>query len=346
MMRQAGKVKKAGAILITAVLAAMLSLQTVAAALADGEKASLTIQAVSEGNKISGVEWSVYQIARMPQDGEFVLTDAFAASGLDIDSLNESTQSDMQRSAKNLLKYAKEQQIEAAAAKTTDQDGTARIQNLDRGLYLVYQTGTAGASWVVESTPFFIALPTMEDIDGKRVMKYDVTAFPKLEIAEPPTTEPETEETKPEESTSEETKPEESTSEETKPEDSTPEETKPEESTSGESRPEESTQAETATSGGSSGGNSGGGSSDRDRGGSSDRTIINDPEVPLASFPTSPDTPALEILEDNPVPLAALPKLGDMGTGGALAGLLLSLTAAAAALTGFRKIGESEKNDE
>ena len=348
MMRQTGKAKKTGAVLITAVLAAMLAVQTAVTVLADGGKASLTIQAVWEKTGIPGVEWSVYQVAEMPRDGVFALKEAFAGSGLDIDELNDSTQSDMQKSAKKLIKYVEEHDVEASVVKATDSKGKARMQGLERGLYLVCQTGTKNTDLKVESTPFFTALPRMtKDKDGKMVLEYDVAAFPKLEVEASPTTEPEEStsgESKPEESTSGESKPEESTSGESKPEESTSDGSKPEESTSDGSKPEESTQTETTASGGNSGNTPGGGGrSDRDHGGSSNRTIINDPEVPLASFPTSPDTPALEIVEDNQVPLAALPKLGDMGTGGALAGLLLSLTAASAALTAFRKFGGSEK---
>ena len=339
-MKKLGKVKKAEAVLITVVLAAMLALQTAAAVLADGEKPSLTIQASSEGNHIPGVEWSVYQVAKMPQDGEFVLTEPFKTSGLDIKSLNDSKQSEMQKSAKRLSDFAADNRIEATALKTTDSLGTAKIEGLDRGLYLICQTGTPDTDLIVESIPFFVALPMMESVEGKKVMRYEVTAYPKMETEESPATEPETGESKPEESTSGESKPEESTSGESKPEESTSGESGPEESTSGESGPDGSTSAETSASAGTNGGGS---HSNRDHGGgNSERTIINDPEIPLASFPTSPETPELEILEDNPVPLAALPRLGDMGTGGALAGLLLSLAAASAALAAYKKFGKSE----
>lgn len=349
-MKKLGKVKKAEAVLITVVLAAMLALQTAAAVLADGEKPSLTIQASSEGNHIPGVEWSVYQVAKMPQDGEFVLTEPFKTSGLDIKSLNDSKQSEMQKSAKRLSDFAADNRIEATALKTTDSLGMAKIEGLDRGLYLICQTGTPGTDLIVESIPFFVALPMMESVEGKKVMRYEVTAYPKMETEDPPATEPETGESKPEESTSGESKPEESTSGESGPEESTSGESKPEESTPGESKPEESTPGESGPDGSTSaetsasaGTNGGGSHSNRDHGGgNSERTIINDPEIPLASFPTSPETPGLEILEDNPVPLAALPRLGDMGTGGALAGLLLSLAAASAALAAYKKFGKSE----
>ena len=340
-MKQAGKRKKAGTVLITAILAAVLVTQTAATVLAEeGKKASLTIQASSDGDRISGVEWSAYRVAKMPRDGEFILTEPFEASGLDTDKLNGAKQSDMQKMAEELSGYAAANGIAAAAAEITDSTGQAKMENLERGLYLICQTGTPGTDLIVESIPFFAALPMMENVEGQKVMQYDVTARPKLETEAPPATEPETEESRPEESTEEESRPEESTEEESRPEESTAGESNPGESTAAESRPEESSTSEVSTSG-----INGGGGSNRDHGGrdNAPRTIINDPDVPLASFPTSPETPELEIVEDSPVPLAALPRLGDMGTGGATAGLLLSLTAASAALAVFKKLGKSEK---
>ena len=98
-MKHKGIAKKAGTFLITAILAAAFAVQTAAAVPAESEKAALTIQASSDGTGIAGVEWSVYQVAEMPQDGVFILTGDFAASGLDIDGLNDSSQSAMQKNA-------------------------------------------------------------------------------------------------------------------------------------------------------------------------------------------------------------------------------------------------------
>ena len=78
-MKHKGIAKKAGTFLITAILAAAFAVQTAAAVPAESEKAALTIQASSDGTGIAGVEWSVYQVAEMPQDGVFILTGDFAA---------------------------------------------------------------------------------------------------------------------------------------------------------------------------------------------------------------------------------------------------------------------------
>lgn len=188
-MEHKGIAKKAGTFLITAILAAAFAVQTAAAVPAESEKAALTIQASSDGTGIAGVEWSVYQVAEMPQDGVFILTGDFAASGLDIDGLNDSSQSAMQKNAVKSAAFVSENKIKAAGSEVTDKNGRAKIGGLERGLYLVSQTGTPGTDRIVKSMPFFAALPMMVDEGGKMVMKYEVTAAPKLEVEQPPETE-------------------------------------------------------------------------------------------------------------------------------------------------------------
>ena len=277
-MKHKGIAKKADTfliILITAILAAAFAVQTAAAVPAESEKAALTIQASSDGTGIAGVEWSVYQVAEMPQDGVFILTGDFAASGLDIDGLNDSSQSAMQKNAVKSAAFVSENKIKAAGSEVTDKNGRAKIGGLERGLYLVSQTGTPGTDRIVKSMPFFAALPMMVDEGGKMVMKYEVTAAPKLEVEQPPETEaPSTEETD-------------------KPSTEAPPTSSAEESTGETGSASQPSQPPSTGSGGSSGGH------DRDRG---NTTVIIDSNTPLSSFPQA--DPQLEEIGDEPVPLA------------------------------------------
>lgn len=265
-MKHKGIAKKADTfliILITAILAAAFAVQTAAAVPAESEKAALTIQASSDGTGIAGVEWSVYQVAEMPQDGVFILTGDFAASGLDIDGLNESSQSAMQKNAVKSAAFVSENKIKAAGSEVTDKNGRAKIGGLERGLYLVSQTGTPGTDRIVKSMPFFAALPMMVDEGGKMVMKYEVTAAPKLEVEQPPETEAPSTETP-------------STEETDKPSTEAPPTSSAEESTGETGSASQPSQPPSTGSGGSSGGH------DRDRG---NTTVIIDSNTPLSSFP-------------------------------------------------------------
>ena len=305
-MKHKGIAKKAGTFLITAILAAAFAVQTAAAVPAESEKAALTIQASSDGTGIAGVEWSVYQVAEMPQDGVFILTGDFAASGLDIDGLNESSQSAMQKNAVKSAAFVSENKIKAAGSEVTDKNGRAKIGGLERGLYLVSQTGTPGTDRIVKSMPFFAALPMMVDEGGKMVIKYEVTAAPKLEVEE--TDKPSTE---------------------------APPTSSAEESTGETGSASQPSQPPSTGSGDSSGGH------DRDRRNS---TVIIDSNTPLSSFPQA--EPQLEEIGDEPVPLAALPslpKMGDMGAGAYAAGMLISILTGCTALIRRKKYTGGKK---
>lgn len=326
-MKHKGIAKKAGTFLITAILAAAFAVQTAAAVPAESEKAALTIQASSDGTGIAGVEWSVYQVAEMPQDGVFILTGDFAASGLDIDGLNDSSQSAMQKNAVKSAAFVSENKIKAAGSEVTDKNGRAKIGGLERGLYLVSQTGTPGTDRIVKSMPFFAALPMMVDEGGKMVIKYEVTAAPKLEVEQPPETEAPSTETPSTEAPS--------TEETDKSSTEAPPTSSAEESTGETGSASQPSQPPSTGSGGSSGGH------DRDRGNS---TVIIDSNTPLSSFPQA--EPQLEEIGDEPVPLAALPslpKMGDMGAGAYAAGMLILILTGCTALIRRKKYTGGKK---
>ena len=331
-MKHKGIAKKAGTFLITAILAAAFAVQTAAAVPAESEKAALTIQASSDGTGIAGVEWSVYQVAEMPQDGVFILTGDFAASGLDIDGLNDSSQSAMQKNAVKSAAFVSENKIKAAGSEVTDKNGRAKIGGLERGLYLVSQTGTPGTDRIVKSMPFFAALPMMVDEGGKMVMKYEVTAAPKLEVEQPPETEAPSTETPSTEAPSTEAP---STEETDKPSTEASPTSSAEESTGETGSASQPSQPPSTGSGGSSGGH------DRDRG---NTTVIIDSNTPLSSFPQA--EPQLEEIGDEPVPLAALPslpKMGDMGAGAYATGMLISILTGCTALIRRKKYTGGKK---
>lgn len=342
MKRLAAK-RKAVCALGTAVLLAVLSVQTAVAAPEQEAKPSLTIQAHNGGKGIPGLEWSAYQVAEMPRNGEYTLTTAFAASGLDVESLDGSTADEMGKSAAKMVSFVRDNQIDADKTAETNKDGTARLEDMEKGLYLILQSDDRNPDVLVKSQPFFVSLPMMKQINGTLDWQAHVTAVPKLEITvpgtEPTTSEPTTSEpTTSEPSTSEPSTSEPATSEPSTSEPSTSEPATSEPSTSepAETQPTESQPIETQPPetkpptydpghpGGSPGGNSGGGP------GGGNTVTITDLPTPLASFlpPQTPEETGLIEIEDGPVPLGDfpfVPKMGDMGTGGYVAGMLLSL---------------------
>ena len=233
----------------------------------------------------------------------------------------------MQKNAVKSAAFVSENKIKAAGSEVTDKNGRAKIGGLERGLYLVSQTGTPGTDRIVKSMPFFAALPMMVDEGGKMVMKYEVTAAPKLEVEQPPETEAPSTETPSTEAPS--------TEETDKPSTEAPPTSSAEESTGETGSASQPSQPPSTGSGDSSGGH------DRDRRNS---TVIIDSNTPLSSFPQA--EPQLEEIGDEPVPLAALPslpKMGDMGAGAYAAGMLISILTGCTALIRRKKYTGGKK---
>lgn len=342
-MKRLAVKRKAISALGIAVLLAALSVQTAVAAPEQEAKPSLTIQTHHENKGLPGLEWSAYQVAEMPRDGEYTLTAAFAASGLDVESLDGSTADEMQKSAARVVAFVKANQIDADRTAETDENGTAKLEDMDKGLYLIVQSSNKNPDYTVKSQPFFVALPMMKNIDGVLSWRYDVTAVPKLEV-----TVPETEPTTSETTTSEPT--------ESQPSESEPTESQPTETQPTETQPTESLPPETvpptynpSNSGGSGGPGGPGGNSSGAPGEGETVTIVDTPP-PLASFLPPPDETGLIEIIDDPIPLAGfpfVPKMGDMGAGGYAAGMILSLLVGGGAFIRRKKYtGEEERTDE
>lgn len=335
-MKRLAVKRKAISALGIAVLLAALSVQTAVAAPEQEAKPSLTIQTHHENKGLPGLEWSAYQVAEMPRDGEYTLTTAFAASGLDVESLDGSTADEMQKSAARMVAFVKANPIDADRKAETDEDGTAKLEDMDKGLYLIVQSSNKNPDYTVKSQPFFVALPMMKYIDGVLIWRYDVTAVPKLEVTVP--------ETEPTTENPTESQPTEEQPTETQPTEDQPTETQPTESLPPETVPPTYNPGHSGGSGGPGGpgGNSGGGPGET-------ITIIDTPP-PLASFLPPPDETGLIEIIDDPIPLAGfpfVPKMGDMGAGGYAAGMILSLLAGGGAFIRRKKYtGEEERTDE
>ena len=111
----------------------------------------------------------------------FVLTDEFAASGVDLSDLNAPG------IAAQLLEYASQQQISGTPG-TADESGTVVFENLSVGLYVVAQTGPAEEYEFYFIEPFLAAIP-MVNADGTDWV-YDIVASPKAEEKPPVPPEP------------------------------------------------------------------------------------------------------------------------------------------------------------
>lgn len=139
---------------------------------------SITINVESAYGAVSGVSFSVYQVANVTSSGSYTLTtgaNGFSGSGVVLSSLT--TASLAEQAAKTLKNYAVANSITGSSG-TTNASGTVAFTNLTLGYYLVVQTTIVGADTI--SDPFLVAVPMKNTAETDWI--YDVVSYPKAEI--------------------------------------------------------------------------------------------------------------------------------------------------------------------
>lgn len=336
-MKRAGRVKKIWTSVLAGILAASCALMPAAAA-ETGVKPSLAIEALSSttGKAVKGARISYYRAADLSESGVYSLTDVFKDSGLKIDEI--STAAGQRVGAQLLCAYIDQKTIDADGSVVTDKNGAAKREQMEKGLYLLRLTDGGDETLDVEMEPFFVALPTWNAETGTWLPS--VTAAPKIttEVKGTETTKPTDPDPTPPTGT-EPTNP-------TGPTD--PEPTNPTNPTDPD--PTNPTEPTHPTKPSNPGGGGGGGRPpvDTDGPGPGDPPLVEIPDdpVPLTSFPGAPEGPPLVEIPDDPVPLTGfprIPKLGDMGAQGYLAGMAISLLLSGTALTVFLMTGRKKE---
>ena len=132
-------------------------------------KGSLTIalEPTATGRPRQDVVFGVVQVADL-QNGDLILREDFAQSGVDLESL--STADQLEQAARRLMELA---QREEHTLITNEQGESERLE-LEAGVYLVYVLDFAGYEYI---TPFLVSIPTWNEAGG--VMDYDMSLMPK-----------------------------------------------------------------------------------------------------------------------------------------------------------------------
>lgn len=140
---------------------------------------TLTMHFEHEGVVVPGVTAKAYLVATQGPAGTFQLTDAYAGSGVDLNSLTADSQ--WADAAAALAQYTGEHGIPAAGSATSDNAGDATIASLDDGVYLVVSSSGRVGSTTYDFSSYLILAPGIGS-NGEAV--YALTSAPKSSIHE------------------------------------------------------------------------------------------------------------------------------------------------------------------
>ena len=160
----------------------MLPMQVLAAGLIDtGKNVSLTIYDTYQEKAIADVEFKIYQLCTVADNGEFTVTDGFRAyaAQLDIRGENDAAWRQLAQTLEKDILLGSVGDVQPAATALTDASGKASFASLAQGLYLVLGTGTELDGYVYSTAPMVVSLPT-RSVPGDDWI-YDVTAYAKPE---------------------------------------------------------------------------------------------------------------------------------------------------------------------
>jgi len=174
-------------LILLLVLMQGFAIAAAAASLPDlARKGSLTIEMLWNGEKLQDGQLRICKIADIHGDtARFEPIEPLQGEDLSLENPADSSV------AEKALALVLEKQLPVLSAPITD--GAARFENLETGLYLVYQTQPDASVGFAPIKPYLISVPYLSG--GKYVM--DVTAKPKVPLEEAPTVPTEPEPTKP-----------------------------------------------------------------------------------------------------------------------------------------------------
>ncbi|WP_276930766.1 MSCRAMM family protein [Faecalibaculum rodentium] len=131
---------------------------------------SITLTDSEDGRSKEDVELGMIQVADVI-NGEYQPRDLFTM--LDVDLNDIETAQEMEDVARQYMALIEKNDIEVTRVKT-DVNGQTQLNDLGVGVYLIYMIDAADFEFV---TPFLVAIPTFNEVDGQ--MSYDLDVFPK-----------------------------------------------------------------------------------------------------------------------------------------------------------------------
>ncbi len=141
---------------------------------------SLTLNYRHDGVNISGLEIKTYRVAEVYENGTFALIGDFANYPVNIYGID--SQAEWKSVADTLSAYAVSDNLKPLTSKTTDENGTVSLENIQTGIYLTLSVRRESESQILIFESFLTVLPMFGD-DAEH--NYNITAYPKAEAFTP-----------------------------------------------------------------------------------------------------------------------------------------------------------------
>lgn len=161
----------------TVVLLSTAMLSLLVSPVSAAEQCSITIkEQIRDQNErvvtVDGSELSVSQVAVINSSGEYMLSNGYEKSKINISNIKTADQES--KEADELSKYTPSKSI----IETTDSKGIAVFSRLSQGIYLVKEIAKTGtAKNCTDIKPYLLSVP----LSGQNGMQYNVTSYPKIQ---------------------------------------------------------------------------------------------------------------------------------------------------------------------
>lgn len=177
-MKWKGILGRAGAFAVLVLLACALAVTAVAQAIDQDRESTLTLSFGESGEGFPEVEFSLYRVASLTEEGEYALTGDFAQYPVSLEDLDSSG---LRSLAQTLDAYVARDTLTPLLSQKTGEDGMVSFEGLSPGLYLVLGEFYTQDNTVYTPSPMLFYLPGQGEDGG---WEYEVTASCKFDREE------------------------------------------------------------------------------------------------------------------------------------------------------------------
>lgn len=177
-MKWKGILGRAGAFAVLVLLACALAVTAVAQTINQDRESRLTLSFGESGEGFPEVEFSLYRVASLTEEGEYALTGNFAQYPVSLEDLDSSG---LRSLAQTLDAYVARDELAPLLSQETGKAGRVSFDGLSPGLYLVLGESYTQDNRVYTPSPMLFYLPGQGEDGG---WEYEVTASCKFDQEE------------------------------------------------------------------------------------------------------------------------------------------------------------------